>query len=149
MVRAPLIWLGEADPVASMETAREEAPELSAIRELFGQLPDHFGDRGWTTAELIKIACEREGQIVPGFKLPDFKHPEWRELLLRIAGEGGAVSGKRLGKFLSKIGGRVVDGFRLEVKRDASRGNRFSLRPAPSGGAHTDGGLGAFGGQFH
>jgi hypothetical protein len=37
MVRAPLIWLGEADPVDSMETAREEDPELAAIRELFGQ----------------------------------------------------------------------------------------------------------------
>jgi len=148
-VRAPLMWLGEADPVESMETAREEDPELSAIRELFGQLPDHFGDREWTTAELIKIACEREGQIVPGFKLPDFKHLELRDLLLRVAGEGGAVSGKRLGKFLSTIGGRVVGGYYLDVKRDPSHGNRFSLRPAPSGGAHIDGGLGAFGGQFH
>jgi putative DNA primase/helicase len=86
------------------------------------------------------------GKIVPGFKLPDFKRPELRELLLRVAGEGGAVSGKRLGKFLSKIGGRVVAGLRLEIKRDPSHGNRFSLRPIPQGGAHTDGGLGAFGG---
>ena len=77
MVRAPLIWLGEVDPVESMETAREEDPELSAIHELFGQLPNHFGDKEWTTAELIKIACERDGQIVPGFKLPDFKHPKF------------------------------------------------------------------------
>ena len=146
MVRAPLIWLGEVDPVESMETAREEDPELSAIHELFGQLPNHFGDKEWTTAELIKIACERDGQIVPGFKLPDFKHPELRELLLRVAGEGGAVSGKRLGKFLSKIGGRVVGGFQLEMKRNPSHGNRFSLRPVPQGGAHTDGGFGAFGG---
>ena len=78
-VRAPLIWLGEADPVDSMETAREEAPELAAILELFAQLPDHFGDRGWTTAELIKIACERPfsgvnwtpfvGPWVVGFKV--------------------------------------------------------------------------------
>jgi hypothetical protein len=140
MVRAPLIWLGEADPVASMETAREEDPELAAIRELFAQLPHHFGEREWTTAELIKIACERSyGR--------EFIRPELRELLLRVAGEGGAVSGKRLGKFLSKIGGRVVGGFRLEKKRDPSHGNRFSLRPAPpQGGAYADGGLGAFGG---
>jgi putative DNA primase/helicase len=58
-VRAPLIWLGEADPVDSMETAREEDPELMSIRELFAQLPSHFPDREWTTADLIKIACER------------------------------------------------------------------------------------------
>ena len=139
MVRAPLFWLGERDPIASMETAREEDPELSAIRELFGQLPDHFGNRGWTTAELIKIACERPFG-------GEFIRPELRELLLRVAGERGAVSSKSLGKWLSKIAGRVVDGLRLEMKRDPSHGNRFSLRPAPQGGAHTDGGLGDFGG---
>jgi hypothetical protein len=129
-----------------METAREEDPELSAIRELFGQLPGHFPGRELTTAELIKIACERDGPIVSGFRLPDFKHSELRELLLRVAGEGGAVSGKRLGKFLSRIVGRVVRGYRLEMKSDPSHGNRFSLRPAPEGGAHTNGGLGGFGG---
>ena len=142
MVRAPVIWLGEGDPVTSMETAREEDPELSAIRELFGQLPDHFGEREWTTAELVKTACDKPYAA-------QFTHPELRELLLRVAGEGGKVSGKRLGKFLSKISGRVVSGFRLEMRPDRSHGNRFSLRPAPRGGAHTDGGLGAFGGQFH
>ena len=96
----------------------------------------------WTASELIKVACFRPNGV-------DFKLPELRDLLLRLAGEGGAVSGKRLGKFLSKISGRVVGGFRLEIKRDSSHGNRFSLRPAPQGGAHTDGGLGAIGGQFH
>jgi len=125
-----------------METAREEDPELAAIRELFAQLPSHFPDREWTTAELIKIACERPFG-------GEFIRPEFRDLLLRVAGEGGAVSGKRLGKFLSKIGGRVVGGYYLDVKRDPSHGNRFSLRPAPTEGAHTDGGLGASGGQFH
>jgi putative DNA primase/helicase len=142
LIRAPLIWLGKADPVDSMETAREEDPELSAIRELFGQLPDHVPDREWTTAELIKIACDRP------YGAQSFTHPELRQLLLRVAGEGGAVSGKRLGRFLSGISGRVVGGLRLEMKRDPSHGNRFSLRPAPSGGAHADGGLGGFWGRF-
>src|SRR5271166_107163 len=123
MIRAPLIWLGEADPVESMETAREEDPELAAIRELFAQLPGHFPDRKWTTAELIKIACERPFG-------GEFILPELRELLLRVAGERGAISGKSLGKWLSKISGRVVGGLRLEMRRDPSHGNRFSLRPA-------------------
>ena len=103
------------------------------------------GHETWTTGEIIKIACER-GVADLGVKFPEFKFPEFRDLLLRVAGEGGAVPGKRLGKWLSKISGRVVDGFQLEMKRDASHGNRFSLRPAPSGGTHTDGGLGAIGG---
>ena len=29
-------WLGEPDPVASMDASRAENPELSDIRELFG-----------------------------------------------------------------------------------------------------------------
>ena len=40
--RAPLIWLGEADPIDSMETAREEDPELAAIRELFVLWPKYL-----------------------------------------------------------------------------------------------------------
>src|SRR3954453_2478386 len=41
-VRAPLIGLGQPDPVDSMETARAEDPELSAIRELFGFWREHL-----------------------------------------------------------------------------------------------------------
>jgi putative DNA primase/helicase len=140
-VRAPLIWLGEADPIASMETARQEDPELAAIRELFVLWEEHLRDHGaMTTSAVVKFACERP--ILGG----EFKYPELRDLLLRVAGEGGAVSPKRLGKWLSKIAGRVVNGLRLEMKRDESHGNRFALRPAPNGGAHADGGLGDFGG---
>jgi putative DNA primase/helicase len=124
-VRAPLIWLGEADPIRSdsMEIAREEDPELAAIRELFAMWRKHAREREtWTASELIKVACSRPNGV-------DFKFSELRDLLLRVAGEGGAVSGKRLGKWLSRISGRVVDGLRLEMKRDASHGNRFLLRP--------------------
>ena len=138
-VRAPLIWLGEADPVESMETAREEDPELMAISELFAQLPGHFPAREWTTAELIKIACERP---LGG----EFTHPELRELLLRVAGERGAISGKRLGKWLSKISG--ASGGRISTRNEKGPIPRQPLfaSTGPAGGAHTDGGLGAFGG---
>ena len=46
--RAPLIWLGEADPVGSMEAAREEDPDLSNLRELFAQWQEHLADGGST-----------------------------------------------------------------------------------------------------
>jgi len=100
------------------------------------------GDAGYfTDDELVKTACDKPYAA-------QFTHPELRELLLRVAGEGGKVSGKRLGKFLSKISGRVVSGFRLEMRPDRSHGNRFSLRPAAKASAHTNGGLGAIEGQF-
>jgi hypothetical protein len=35
MVRSPLIWLGEPDPVLSMESSRDEDEELNIVREFF------------------------------------------------------------------------------------------------------------------
>lgn len=47
---------------------------------------------------------------------------------MRQAGEGKGVSTKRLGKWLSKISGRIFDGLQLDVRTDASNGNRYHLR---------------------
>ncbi|MCJ2065394.1 bifunctional DNA primase/polymerase [Methylobacterium sp. J-088] len=136
-VRAPLIWLGQPDPCASMETAREEDPELSAVRELFGHWQEHLElSSGFTTNAIIKSACEKAPSSSLHPNLPGFLRPEFRDLLLRQAGDGGAVSSRRLGKWLARISGRVVDSLRMEMKVDGSHGNRFSLctiDPATSG----------------
>ncbi|WP_419828350.1 PriCT-2 domain-containing protein [Methylobacterium sp.] len=127
MVRSPLVWLGRADPVTSMETAREEDPELSAVRELFEHWREHLKlTSGYTTNTIVRTACDREATnhfTGPG----DFRLAEFRDLLLRQAGDGGAVNTRRLGKWLSRIKGRVVDGHRIEMREDGSHGNRFSL----------------------
>ncbi|WP_336489688.1 PriCT-2 domain-containing protein [Methylobacterium nigriterrae] len=132
-VRAPLIWLGHADPVASMETAREEDPALSAVRELFGHWREHLSlASGYTTNAIIKAACEKAPGLDFNYGSQEFKAPEFRDLLLRVAGDGGAVNSRRLGKWLSGISGRVVESHRLEMRVDGSNGNRFSLvGPAP------------------
>src|SRR5215207_6503311 len=80
VVRAPLIWLGEPDPVSSMATAREEDPELMAIREVFSHWEEHLRfDMSYTTNRIIQIACEKDFAL-------QFSHPEFRDALLRIAG---------------------------------------------------------------
>ncbi|MGH1571756.1 hypothetical protein ACRAWG_15095 [Methylobacterium sp. P31] len=132
-VRAPLIWLGRADPVASMETARDEDPELSAIRELFGHWREHLTlSSGYTANTIIRTACEKG--LGSYDQTSAFQAPEFRDLLLQQAGDGGAVSSRRLGKWLAKISGRVVDEHRLEMRVDGSNGNRFSLCPAARAG---------------
>lgn len=127
-VRSALVWLGEADPTASMETVREEDPELAAIRELFAHWESCLGlDSGYTSAAVIQSACSSAPTY--GSEDTGFQHPEFRDVLLRQAGERGAVNTKRLGKWLSRISGRIVDGHRLVMKIDASNGNRYSLQP--------------------
>lgn len=127
-VRAPLVWLGEADPIASMETAREEDPELAAIRELHGHWTKHLTEvEPYTSNAIIQAACERESFNGYSASSGEFKDPEFRDLLLRVAGDGGAVSSRRLGRWLSRISGKVVDGRRVAMKVDGSNGNKFSL----------------------
>ena len=108
MVRSPLVWLDQPDPVESMDDAREDDAELANIRELFTLWPDYLDlDERYKTGRIIEIACQPLASN-------DFNRQPLRDLLLRVAGTTqGAVSPERLGKWLRKISGRVVDGFRL------------------------------------
>jgi hypothetical protein len=102
MVRSPLVWLGEPDPVTSMDASRAVDPDLADIRELFGLWLDYeLGlDTPYTTARLIEEACKPP----VGFNTPAFK-----QFLLRVAGDkNGAVSAKGFGEWLRRISGRVV-----------------------------------------
>jgi hypothetical protein len=138
MVRAPLIWVGHADPVESMEQAREEDPELAAIRELFRHWSVYLTLlSSYTTNAIIKTACEKRSVSSFDYGTLSFVAPEFRDLLLRQAGDGGAVNSRRLVKWLSRISGRVVEGHRVVMKVDGSNGNRFALcRVATHADAH-------------
>ena len=126
-VRSCLVWLGQADPVATMETTREGDPEAQAIRQLHAHWREIFTlSAGYTSAQIVARANVLEGPMGEGTYL----HEEFRDLLVRQAGEGRTISTKRLGKWLAKICGRVFDGVRLEVRADPSNGNKYSLRRA-------------------
>jgi putative DNA primase/helicase len=116
-VRSPLIWLGELDPVASIDTTQAEDPDLADLRGLcewwLGELKL---DEHYRIARLVEIAHE----VPQGFNTNPLK-----DLLLRIAGDkDGDISAKRLGEWLRRNSGRVArlsDGHRywLVQGRDA------------------------------
>lgn len=125
-VRSSLMWLGEVDPVASMETLRDEDPERLEIRSLLANWRDHLAEGSfYTAADVIEVACA---------KGPDgeFLRPEFRELLLRMAGDGPMVSSRRLGRKLTRFNGRVVGKHRIDLQADEKRGNRFGLAKVQS-----------------
>lgn len=121
-VRVPLVMLGMDDPAASMEAARAEDPELVAIRELFGHweaAPDLVTGEFYRTSE-VEAASQRHGAS-------PMADSDFRSFLLRHLGTAGMVSPLRLGKFLRRTHGRVVDGYRLEMRPDAKHGHTFAL----------------------
>jgi putative DNA primase/helicase len=110
MARSPLVWLGEPDPVDSMEEARREDPELSNMSEFFALCQAHLlMDHAYLLARIVEAACEKGAS--------DFK-----DFLLRVAATRGReheVSLQRLGMWLRHISGRIVSGHRLEMEKDA------------------------------
>jgi hypothetical protein len=114
LVRDALIWLGEADPVATMERSRVESPQREALAAVLVQWNTVLGMQRVSVKEVICTATDFDpssGQM--DLTRRRFLHPDFREALLAIAGDGGSISGKRLGKWLSANRGKVFDGLRI------------------------------------
>lgn len=113
LVRSSLIWLGRADPVETMETARAEDPLLALFRSVVATWAAHFGTgRGTarTAAEVLKIA---EGYDV------DETFVALKGAVLAVASNHGRPDARTFGKWLSKHRGRITAGLRLEGEADA------------------------------
>ena len=103
-VRSALVWLGNPDPVETMEKAREDDPELTELRQVIGAWHYHFGDAPSTARSVADHACGSDMESA---------HAGLRDALMAVAGERGGVNCKRLGRWLLKHEGRIV-----RIKKD-------------------------------
>jgi hypothetical protein len=106
MVRAPLVWLGETDPVVSTETIRDDDPVLNSIRGMVECWISYDLGLGTpiTTGAIIDAACAQQGMM-------DFNPPVFEQFLLQVASstkDPTEISRSRLALWLTKISGRVV-----------------------------------------
>ena len=133
LVRSPLVWLGEPDPVISMEGLRNEDVELANIREFFS-LWLEYGldlDTPYLTATIIEEAIAAPPANYWGPR-------ELKPFLLGVAAarsDPGKISAERLGHWLRRISGRIVkltDAQGTERKyrlmRELDRTNRACFR---------------------
>jgi Bifunctional DNA primase/polymerase, N-terminal len=118
LVRSALVWLGCADPCASMEMARAEDPIRAARAAIFKawELELKINPSGFTAPQLIE-ECEVRDES-------GFFHPLFREACLAVAAErsGVTVSSRRLGKWLASANNNRVGDLKLTANRqDPSR----------------------------
>lgn len=126
-VRDALIWLGEADPCETMEGMRGADPRLEALTTVLEQWREVIGEERVTVRQVIERATEQRPQL---YGRSEFIYPEFREALLGIAGEGGAINGGRLGKWIGAHQNRIAAGLKL-VSSGVSAGRaRWRLAPA-------------------
>jgi hypothetical protein len=104
MVRAPLIWLGCADPCASLKSLERDDPERIEHGTVLSAWEAIFRNEPRTAADAIKAANG-----------PDANEQALREALLLIAKDraDGGLDPRRLGNWLRRHADRLIDGRRF------------------------------------
>ena len=138
LVRSALVWLGCADPEKSVEKARADDPELTALRELFAAwrtwMPVRTPLESRQMIEIATVGRQTHKADKKGGTSWEQASPELKDVLLRLApGAMGEVNPNRLGIWLRKREGRIVDGHRIVRGRAKTSATRWSLEPVAEG----------------
>lgn len=107
--RQPLLWLGMADPIASVFSTMAEDPERELLDRLITCWRQVFG----SGPAMIRDAIEKAS-------ISSVEGAELREIFIDIASDGSDINRRRLGKWISRHTGRIVNGFRL-IKASGKR----------------------------
>lgn len=137
-VRAPLVWLGQADPLEGMRQSEERDPEMELLRELVVAWDDCFGDRLTTVADAVDASATGSTALL--------------HVLRTVSRSALQVEARRVGRYLAAHEKRIVDDrrfvrcgnrgaavlWRLErVKSEVSSVGEVSFAP-PRGDAEGD-----------
>ena len=122
-VRDALLWLGQSDPVDTLEAARANDPRLDALTAALTQWWSVIGGRRVAVRNIIEHAARQcTPTAAKGLHPPlEFAHPDFREALLAVAGDAGAVNSRRLSKWIGANEDRIVGGLKI-VRRGMLRG---------------------------
>ena len=100
-MRKPLIWLGETDPCETVAKVRENDPQRDWQMAVVMQWKENLSvDVTYTVQDVIGRAVN-----VPSF---------YNALsAIALAKTGGMISNDRLGRWLKRVEGKIICGFRL------------------------------------
>jgi len=101
LCRQPLLWLGLADATESVFEAMAEDPDRETLNRLLTGWQSTFGKTAAMVRDAIRVSA-----------LGD-EHAELREVLHDVADERGVINRRRLGWWIKRHAGRIVDGRRF------------------------------------
>lgn len=102
LCRQPLLWLGCADPTVSVFEAMLDDPDREALGRLLTAWFSVFGKTPAMVRDAVKQALPFDGE-----------NAELLEVLRDIADERGEINRRKLGWWIRRHAGRIVDGRRF------------------------------------
>ncbi len=121
LCRQPLLWLGLPDPTDSMFEAMEEDPDRETLSRLLAAWQSEFGN----VPTMVRDAVKRADAF-------NDAHAELREVLHDIADERGEINRRRLGWWLKRHAGKIVDGMRFARASGNSSAERWRVESLSS-----------------
>jgi hypothetical protein len=99
-IREPLVWLGQGDPCDTVIRVRNSDPARNELQAVVTQWERYLSpEKAYTVQEVIGRAI---GEV------------DFQTALVNVAvGRAGLVSNDRLGRWLKRVEGKIVNGFRL------------------------------------
>jgi putative DNA primase/helicase len=115
-VRSALVWLGCADPVETLHSARADDPARMVLQDVLANWAESIGT-GYGSrmkiAEVVKRAVEKEvpsgGEYYEQHET-DWRHSDLRDALVAVAGDRGRIDHNRLGFWLRSNKGKIANG---------------------------------------
>lgn len=102
LCRQPLLWLGLADPTVSVFEAMSDDPDRETLGRLLSAWQAVFGK----TPAMVREAVQQAMVSIA-------EHIELHEVLRDIADERGEINRRKLGWWIKRHAGRIVDGRRF------------------------------------
>ena len=115
-VRQPLLWLGMADPAQCVFEQLAQDPDRETLGRLMHAWKREFGN----SPTMIREAVDKANS---GFGID-----ELREALREVADERGEINRRRLGKWIARHQGRIVDGLRFERASGTTSAERWQVK---------------------
>ncbi|ABM61933.1 hypothetical protein [Halorhodospira halophila] len=133
-IRRCIMWLkhegltrfGVEDPAAGIQKNYEADPETVLLRALVNIWYERYDDRPVRVADLISDAHDG----IPG-AAPSENRGALLEALQEIAGEPERINRRRLGRWIERHAGRVIDGLRIEEAGSWRSRRQWRVQPVP------------------
>lgn len=124
LVRQPLLWLGEPDPAHSVFESMAEDPDRELLGRFMRTWQTIFGSTPTMVRDVVKAS-----QIFGAGE----EHIVLHEIVTEIAGGHGAVNRGRLGWWIKRHSGRIVDGLRFEKVSGKRNADQWQVKSMVSG----------------
>jgi hypothetical protein len=119
-VRQPLLWLGLPDPAKRVFEQLAQDPDRETLGRLLHAWEATFG----TSPTMIRAAVDKAQNGLPTNEL--------HEVLREIADERGEINRRRLGRWISRKQGVIVDGLRFERASGTTSAERWKVKSVSS-----------------